>query len=51
VNSYEELEVWQRAVTLATQLYRATEAFPSIEKFGLTSQIRRASVSIPANIC
>jgi four helix bundle protein len=50
VNSYEELEVWQRAVTLATQLYSATEVFPSAEKFGLTSEIRKATVSVPANI-
>ena len=50
MNSYEELEVWQKAVTLATKLYRTTGAFPSTERFGLTSQIRRATVSIPANI-
>ncbi|HEV3279222.1 MAG TPA: four helix bundle protein [Terriglobia bacterium] len=50
MNSYEELDVWQKAVALATQLYRATETFPSAERFGLTSQTRRSAVSIPANI-
>ncbi|HEV2425328.1 MAG TPA: four helix bundle protein [Terriglobia bacterium] len=44
------MTVWQRSVTLATQLYRATGRFPSDEKFGLISQIRRSAASIPANI-
>jgi four helix bundle protein len=50
VNSYEDLEVWQRSVALATRLYKVTEPFPSEEKFGLISQIRRSATSIPANI-
>lgn len=50
MNSYEDLEVWQRSVALATRLYKITDPFPSAEKFGLISQIRRAATSIPANI-
>lgn len=50
MNSYEDLEVWQRSVALATGLYKVTEPFPSEEKFGLVSQIRRSATSIPANI-
>ena len=47
---HEKLSVWQRAVDFVVRLYRATASFPPEEKFGLTSQIRRAAVSIPANI-
>ncbi len=50
MKDYKELLVWQRAVSLATQIYRMTSAFPSAEKFGLTAQIRRAVTSVPANI-
>ena len=50
LRDYQELEVWQRAMTLAEECYRATKGFPKEEMFGLTSQIRRAAVSIPANI-
>ena len=50
MNSYEDLEVWQKSVALATRLYKITDPFPSPEKFGLISQIRRAATSIPANI-
>jgi four helix bundle protein len=50
MQSYKELIVWQKSVALVTKIYRATEAFPSTECFGLTSQMRRAAVSIPANI-
>jgi four helix bundle protein len=49
-NSYRDLIVWQRAVAAVTKLYRATEAFPKHELYGLTSQIRRAAVSIACNI-
>jgi four helix bundle protein len=42
--------VWQRSHQLALAVYRSSEAFPSHERFGLTSQMRRAAVSIPANI-
>src|SRR5256885_8444483 len=47
---HEKLSVWQRAVNLVVTIYKATASFPRDERFGLTSQIRRAAVSIPANI-
>jgi four helix bundle protein len=48
--SYRDLLVWQKAKALAVQIYRATEQFPKTETYGLTSQIRRAVVSVPSNI-
>jgi len=50
MQSYKELIVWQKGIKLVTEIYRTTEKFPKTESFGLTSQIRRAAVSIPANI-
>jgi four helix bundle protein len=50
VQSYKQLEVWRFAMDLAQQCYLATKKFPKEELFGLTSQIRRAAASIPANI-
>ena len=47
---HEKLEVWSRAVDYVVMIYRTTDGFPKEEKFGLTSQIRRAAVSVPANI-
>ena len=47
---HERLEVWQTAVEFVVTVYRETESFPKEERFGLTSQIRRAAVSIAANI-
>jgi len=44
------LEVWQKAMDLVVECYRVTKAFPRAEDFGLSSQLRRAAVSIPANI-
>ena len=44
------MEVWQRAVDLVIEVYRLSESFPAKEKYGITSQIQRAAVSIPANI-
>ncbi len=47
---HEKLEVWKQAVEFVVMIYDRTKNFPPDERFGLTSQIRRASVSIPANI-
>ena len=50
INSYRDLIAWQRAMSLVVAVYRATEALPDSEKFGLRSQMRRSAVSIPSNI-
>ena len=50
MKSYKELDVWQKAVNLAIEVYQATHHFPDAERFGLTAQIRRAATSVPANI-
>ena len=50
INSYRDLLVWQRAMDLAVMCYSLTRAFPREEAFGLTSQIRRSSASVAANI-
>ena len=50
LGSYRELRVWQMSMRLAEDCYRLTRTFPKEELFGLTSQIRRASSRIPANI-
>jgi len=47
---HKKLNAWSDAVDIAQQVYRVTERFPSNEQFGLTSQIRRAAVSILSNI-
>lgn len=47
---HEKLEVWKRAIELVLRVYRLTYLFPHEEKFGLTSQARRAAVSVAANI-
>lgn len=48
--SYKDLNVWQKGIELAKLIYTLTARFPSEEKFGLVSQMRRAAVSIPSNI-
>jgi len=48
--TYEDLEVWQAAVELTVQIYHLTENFPRHETYGLTSQMRRAAVSVASNI-
>jgi four helix bundle protein len=48
--SFRELEVWNRALDFAIGVYDVTKSFPREERFGLTSQMRRAAISIPANI-
>jgi four helix bundle protein len=48
--TFRELSVWQRAMQLTVAVYRLSQEFPREEQFGLTSQLRRAAVSIPSNI-
>ena len=50
VNSYQDLKVWQQGLQLAEDCYLLTKGYPREELFGMTSQIRRASAAIPANI-
>ena len=50
VQHYRELLVWQRAMDLVEAVYRLTGHFPSTQIYGLTSQLRRAAVSVPSNI-
>ncbi len=50
IRDYKDLQVWQKAMVLAKQVYQMTQAFPSEEKFGIISQMRRAAVSVPSNI-
>ena len=50
VRQYQDLKAWQRGMDLVEQSYRLTATLPSHELYGLTSQIRRAAVSIPANL-
>jgi four helix bundle protein len=47
---HQKLEAWSRAIELVTDVYKSTERFPKEERYGLTGQIRRAAVSIPANL-
>ena len=49
-SNYQQLRVWKNGMELVRQMYRLTRGFPNHEKFGLSSQIQRAAVSIPANI-
>ncbi len=50
IKSHRDLIVWQKAMDLTVRVYHLTKSFPREETYGLTSQIRRASASIPANI-
>ncbi|WP_199140914.1 four helix bundle protein [Pedobacter sp. ASV12] len=50
IKSYTELDVWKEARVLSKEIYLVSANFPGEEKFGLTSQIRRAAVSVPSNI-
>jgi four helix bundle protein len=50
MQDFKKLSVWNKAHLLTIEVYKATQLFPKEEQFGLTSQIRRASVSIPSNI-
>ena len=48
--NFEKLDVWQKAIDFADDVYRITKSFPNDERFGLTNQMRRAAVSISSNI-
>ena len=48
--SYKDLIVWQKSYTLVLEIYKLTQSFPKSEQYGLSSQMRRASISIPSNI-
>jgi len=50
IQTYLDLEVWQKARWFVRDVYRATSRFPWEERFGLTSQVRRAAVAVPSNI-
>jgi four helix bundle protein len=49
-DSFKDLIVWQRAVEMSLAIYKLTSSFPASERFGLTNQLRRASVSVASNI-
>jgi four helix bundle protein len=48
--SYRDLIAWQKAMVFVTEIYGVTKTFPADERYGLTSQLRRAAVSVPSNI-
>jgi len=50
LNSYKDLTVWQKSYRLVKETYKLTESLPGYEQYGLVSQIRRSSISIPSNI-
>lgn len=50
MHKFRELKVWHHAIEFVTEIYRVSAEFPTSEQFGLTSQIRRAAISIPLNI-
>ena len=51
IQSFQDLNVWQKAHTLVLSIYETTKVYPKEEKFGMISQMRRSAVSVPANIC
>ena len=50
MHRFKELEIWKKSRVFCNEIYEVTAQFPDTEKFGLTNQLRRASVSIPSNI-
>ena len=50
VKQYQDLIAWQKAIALVTEIYKASSSFPRDEIYGLTSQLRRAAVSVPSNV-
>jgi four helix bundle protein len=51
MGTHEDLDVWKLSMDLVEDIYKLTINFPSEEKFGLISQLRRAAVSVPSNTC
>lgn len=50
MHNFRELKVWQRGIEIVTEIYKLLDSFPESEKYGLASQMKRCSVSIPSNI-
>lgn len=50
MHRFKELEIWKRSRLFCSEIYKITAGFPESEKFGLTNQLRRASVSLPSNM-
>jgi four helix bundle protein len=50
INSYKDLQVWQKSMEIVLAIYTETRTFPANEQYGLISQLKRAAISIPANI-
>jgi four helix bundle protein len=50
MHKFKELNVWQKSVDLAVEVYSLTKKFPAVERFGLVTQLNRSAVSIPSNI-
>jgi len=50
IKNYKDLNIWKRSIELVEEIYKLTKSFPKEELYGLTSQMRRAAVSIPSNV-
>ncbi len=50
MHNFKKLDIWMKSIDLVTEIYRITNTFPSVERFGLISQMQRSAVSIPSNI-
>ena len=50
IRTFRDLRVWQKGITLVKEIYKITKDFPKEEQYGLTSQMKRASISIPSNL-
>ena len=50
MKTYRDLQIWQKSMTLVTEIYKVSKGFPKDEVYGLTSQMRRCAISIPSNM-
>jgi four helix bundle protein len=50
IKTYRDLLIWQKSMAFATSIYKHSNTFPTTEQYGLTSQLRRAAISVPSNI-